>query len=384
MLFDIPKIEPFQFKIKVLQHLIFSNYCDLLQKGCSNFGAHCMIRIFGKNPSGAHKLRIQNSPNYKGNAFENRTPTTMLAEDASYWQMVRELIGGAKGRMPTQPLPVKVSDVYAPGAGIHIQWFGHSSYLLTIDGFRILVDPVLSGNASPIPGSIKAFKGVDVFTPAQLGKIDLLLLTHDHYDHLDYKTVVAMNNQVAKVVCSLGVASHLYYWGYAQDKITELDWWESAQINGALRLTAAPARHFSGRSLNRAQTFWSSFVLQTPRGNFYLGGDSGYDDHFKEIGQKYSGFELAILECGQYNEKWPHIHMQPEQTVQAAVDLKAKVLMPVHWGKFALAYHPWKEPIQRAKKEAERLGMPLLVSHLNERVEVTTHHPLVEWWEIIQ
>ncbi len=341
-----------------------------------------MYKILGKNPTGAHKQRLQNSPNYKQTAFENRNPTSMLAEGASYWEMLRDFMGSTPNRVPAKSLPVKVSDVYAPGAGVHVQWFGHSSYLFTIDGFRILVDPVFSGNASPVPGSIKAFKGVDVLTPEQLGKIDLLLLTHDHYDHLDYKTVVALQQQVSKVVCSLGVASHLWYWGYAESTVIELDWWESAQISGALRLTAAPARHFSGRNFNRAQTFWSSFVLQTPRGNYYLGGDSGYDDHFVEIGQKYNGFELAILECGQYNEKWPHIHMQPEQTVQAAVDLKAKVLMPVHWGKFALAYHPWNEPIKRAQKEAERVKMPLLVSHLNERVEVSANHPLVAWWEM--
>lgn len=342
-----------------------------------------MSKIFGKNPSGAHKKRIQNSPNYKKNVFENRNPTAMLAEGSSYWGMMRDFLRKHPNRQPLKPLPSVPSEVYAPGVGVHIQWFGHSSYLLTIDGLRILVDPVFSGNASPIPGSIQSFKGADVFKPEQLGQIDLMILTHDHYDHLDFKTVVALKNQVDQVICSLGVASHLWYWGYNDSKVMELDWWESIQINAMLRITATPARHFSGRNFKRAQTLWSSFVLQSPRGNYYLGGDSGYDDHFVELGQKYGGFELAILECGQYNEKWPNIHMFPEQTVQAAIELKAKVLMPVHWGKFALAYHPWNEPIQRVTKAAKAKQLPLLVPHLNERVEVNTHPVALAWWELV-
>src|SRR5690606_12893097 len=197
-------------------------------------------------------------------------------------------------------------------------WFGHSSYYMKIDGQSFLIDPVLSKNASPLYGTNNAFMGADVFTCEALPEIDVLILTHDHYDHLDYSSFKNIKDKVSKIICPLGVGEHLEYWGFPKDNITELDWYENASVSDSIKITATPARHFSGRSFKRNTTLWASYVLQTKNLKLYLGGDSGYDTHFKEIGTKYGPFDLAILENGQYDKKWKYIHMMPEEVVQAS------------------------------------------------------------------
>jgi L-ascorbate metabolism protein UlaG (beta-lactamase superfamily) len=211
--------------------------------------------------------------------------------------------------------------------------------------------------------------------------IDYLILTHDHYDHLDYKTIIRLKNKVTSVYCSLGVSAHLKYWGYDGNRITELDWWQSSLLDNNLKLIAAPARHFSGRGIKRAQTLWSSFILKSANYNLYLGGDSGYESHFKEIGEKHGPFDIAILEAGQYNTMWPYIHMMPEETVRAAVDLKAKALLPVHWGKFTLSMHAWDEPVKRILQKAAELNMPVHTPKIGEPVAITSFRSSTKWWE---
>jgi L-ascorbate metabolism protein UlaG (beta-lactamase superfamily) len=232
-------------------------------------------------------------------------------------------------------------------------WFGHSSYFPQADGIRMLVDPVLSGAASPVPFTTRSFNGADIYQVDDLPEIDILILTHDHWDHLDHGTVKALRKSVRQVVTPLGVGAHLERWGYDPAAITELDWYESTDPVTGFSFHAVPARHFSGRGFKRNGTLWSSFALITPTKKIFIGGDSGYDVHFMEAGKKYEGFDLAILENGQYNEYWKYIHMMPEETVQAALDLKAAFLFPVHWSKFSLALHNWDEPITRVLKEAE-------------------------------
>jgi L-ascorbate metabolism protein UlaG (beta-lactamase superfamily) len=262
-----------------------------------------------------------------------------------------------------------------------IVWFGHSSYLIRIDNKNILVDPVFSGNASPFSFMVKAFEGSDVYTTEDLPEIDFLILTHDHYDHLDYKTIKKLNKKIKAIYCSLGLALHLTYWGFSENIITEMDWWQTSKLTADITLTAMPARHFSGRGFKRFKTLWSSFILKTASYNLYLGGDSGYDKHFKEIGEKYGPFDIAILESGQYNTAWPLIHMMPEQTVQAALDLKAKVLLPVHWGKFSLALHPWNEPVQRVLKEAASMDLKITTPMIGEPVILDEVYPDKNWWD---
>jgi L-ascorbate metabolism protein UlaG (beta-lactamase superfamily) len=339
------------------------------------------LRIFGKLPSGERLTRIQASPNYKNGAFHNLSKTDVMAQDASFFKVMRDFINKPKNTQPKETLPSVKTDLRQLQADKPIIiWFGHSSYLIKINNKTILADPVFSGNAAPVSFMTKAFKGADVYSADDFPKIDVLLLTHDHYDHLDYKTVLKLKAQVKEVVCSLGVGAHLEHWGFDKHKITELDWWENTDADG-LFFTAVPGRHFSGRGIKRGQTLWSGFVLKAGDHTLFLGGDSGYDKHFKEIGDKYGPFDIALLESGQYNTSWPHIHMMPEEAVQASLDLKAKVLLPVHWGKFSLALHPWSEPIERVIKKAEALNVTVATPMIGEPLVIGEALPVKRWWK---
>ncbi|PBQ33565.1 MBL fold metallo-hydrolase [Sphingobacteriaceae bacterium] len=339
------------------------------------------LSIYGKLPSGERLRKIKNSANYKNGSFQNISKTNAMAEDASFFKTMRDFLNKNKNVRPPKALPFIKTDLRKlPDAQSTLVWFGHSSYLLKLNGQTILVDPVFSGNAAPISFMIKAFLGADDYRADDFPKIDVLLLTHDHYDHLDFKTLVKLKSKIDKIVCSLGVGSHLEHWGFDTKKINELDWWENFS-DGDFSFTAAPGRHFSGRGLKRGQSLWSAFILKTKEFNLFLGGDSGYDTHFKTIGEKFGPFDLAILESGQYNTTWPNIHMMPEETVQAALDLKAKVLLPVHWGKFNLALHAWDEPIKRILKKAEELKVPVTTPKIGEVLEIGSAPITEKWWE---
>jgi L-ascorbate metabolism protein UlaG (beta-lactamase superfamily) len=340
------------------------------------------LQIAGKNPSGKLLEKIKQSSNYKKDGFANLSETPMMLPDTSYYELIKKTLNKDPDVKPLQKLPsiktylkdIKISNPL-------IVWFGHSSYFIRINNKNILVDPVFSGNASPVSFMAKAFDGSDVYTVEDFPAIDFLILTHNHYDHMDYKTIKKLKSKIKEIYCPLGVSSHLLFWGFAQNAITEMDWWETRQLQGDITLTAAPARHFSGRGLKRYKTLWSSFILKTNSYNLYLGGDSGYDTHFKEIGEKYGPFDIAILESGQYNSAWPFIHMMPEQTVQAALDLRAKVLLPVHWGKFSLSLHPWDEPIKRVLKEAALKNLKITTPMIGETVVLDETYPDKKWWE---
>jgi len=263
-----------------------------------------------------------------------------------------------------------------------IVWFGHSSYLLHIQGLHILVDPVFSGHASPFTFTTKSFAGADVYNVENMPDIDLLVLTHDHYDHLDYETIMTLKQKTKSVCTSLGVGSHLRFWGWEENKIHEMGWGDQYETSEQIHLIACTARHFSGRSFTRNRTLWSSFVLETKGFKFYLGGDSGYDTHFSQIGEQYGPFDIVMLEAGQYNESWPQIHMMPEQTVQAAVDLRAKILLPVHWAKFSLAMHPWNDPPKRVIAQAQTLSMPVTIPMIGEPIVLNERSPHQPWWEM--
>ncbi|HOZ86569.1 MAG TPA: MBL fold metallo-hydrolase [Bacteroidia bacterium] len=338
------------------------------------------LSIYGKLPSGERLKKIKASANYKNGSFQNLSKTNAMAEDASFFKTMREFFNKPKDVSPAASLPsVKTNLKAIAGDKPVIVWFGHSSYLIKINGQVILVDPVFSGNAAPVSFMVRAFKGADAYQVEDFPNIDILLLTHDHYDHLDYQTVKKLNGKVKKVVCSLGVGAHLEHWGYDHQIITELDWWETFS-DKTLSLTAAPGRHFSGRGLKRGQSLWSAFILKTKDHNLFLGGDSGYDSHFKKIGETFGPFDLAILESGQYNKSWPNIHMMPEETVQASLDLRATLLLPVHWAKFGLAMHGWTEPIQRVLKEAKRLGVNVSTPMIGETLIVGEKYPEGAWW----
>lgn len=350
------------------------------------------IKITGKLPSGNLLKRLQQSPNYKNGSFQNISETPMKPPDVSYWKMTKEILKKHLQTRPPSKLPfVKIDLKNLNATEPVIVWFGHSSYLIRIENKNFLIDPVFSGNAAPVSFMVKAFPGADEYKAEDMPAIDYLILTHDHYDHLDFKTLMKLKSKVSAIYCSLGVSSHLKYWGFDENKINELDWWQSKQIDQNIQLTAAPARHFSGRGLKRGQSFWSSFILKTTTHNLYLGGDSGYDKHFREVGEKFGPFDLAILESGQYNNMWPLIHMMPEQTVQAAIDLKAKALLPVHWGKFKLGMHPWNEPINRVVAKVTELEKAQGTGHKVQVVTPKIGEPLLingdykteSWWNLL-
>lgn len=336
-----------------------------------------MMQIFGKNPN---KTAIQKSNNFKNGSFKNLENTIMLSKDASFLKMTKDFVFGNKKRFPNTLIPAIKTDLNNPKEDT-ITWLGHSSYHLYFSGKHILVDPVFCGYAAPFSFMIKAFEGSNIYQANDFETIDILILTHDHYDHLDYYTLKKLKSKIKHIYCSLGISTHLVYWGFDANKIHELDWWQSKQIDDEIKLTATPARHFSGRGIKRAQTLWSSFVLENSTRKLFLGGDSGYGKHFIDIGNKFGNFDLAILECGQYNEKWPMIHMTPEQTVQAGVDLGAKITLPVHWCKFALAHHDWDEPINRFTKSATALNRKYITPQIGESFTFDKPFATKTWWK---
>lgn len=350
------------------------------------------LKITGKLPSGKHLEQLKQSPNYKNGSFQNLSPTPMKPEEISYWKMSTEFFKKHPDTAPPVKLPFVKTDLKKLNSTEPVLvWFGHSSYFIRLENKNFLIDPVFSGNAAPVSFMVKAFPGSNEYKTEDMPPIDYLILTHDHYDHLDFKTIRQLKDKVREIYCSLGISSHLKYWGVDENKITEMDWWQSEQVDSTILLTAAPARHFSGRGIKRGQTLWSSFILKTAAYNLYLGGDSGYDSHFKEIGEKYGPFDLAILESGQYNTMWPLIHMMPEETVQAALDLKAKALLPVHWGKFRLGMHSWNEPVKRVLIKAEELNkeqgigdkLQVATPKIGEPLMINGNYSPNNWWDFL-
>jgi len=340
-----------------------------------------LFKTFGSNPSGKDLDRIVASANYKNNIFQNLSETMALLEGTSYIKLTWSFFNKPKNTAPGSPLPSIKTELKSVAIEKPlIVWLGHSSYFIHINGRNILVDPVLSGYASPFSFIGKSFKGSDIYTTDDLPDIDLLVLTHDHYDHLDYNTILKLKAKTKIICTSLGVGSHLRYWGIDSAIITEFDWWDSKQVFDNIHLAAAPARHFSGRSFTRNKTLWSSFILRSGEYTIYIGGDSGYDSHFKSIGEKFGPFDIAILETGQYGTAWPYIHMMPEEAVQASIDLRAKVLLPVHWGKFALAMHPWDEPVKRVIAKAKELNVKVTTPLIGEPVVLNESYPDKQWW----
>lgn len=340
---------------------------------------------FGKLPSGERLKRIQNSPQYRNGAFQNLSHTPDLTDGATYFSVSKDFFFGKhERRYPEKLIPsVKTNLHHMTKQENVLVWFGHSSYYMQIEGKRILVDPVLSGNASPFRFTTKAFKGSDVYKTEDLPEIDYLFLSHDHYDHLDYNTLVKIRTKVRTVICSLGTGSHLEYWGYEPNRLRELDWHEHIDLEDGFKVHSVPARHFSGRGFKRNQTLWSSFVLKTPAQQIFIGGDSGYDTHFAEIGRSFGGFDLAILENGQYNKNWKHIHLMPDEILQAAKDLQAKRLFPVHSSKFALGTHAWDEPLNLISKNNTLEKLNIITPMIGEKVELQNPEQVFsEWWKI--
>ena len=347
------------------------------------------VPTLGKSPSGERLKLIEQSPNYINDKFQNIENTPTFSEGNSVKDIaLKHLTVNKKTLKPTSLIPSVKTDLKNISIGSDVMiWFGHSSYFLQLSGKRFLIDPVFSGKASPLPIGYNSFKGTDIYSVDDMPDIDILLITHDHYDHLDYATIKQLKSKVKAVVCGLGVGEHFEFWGYDHDIIIEKDWDQSIQIDKNITLFTETTRHFSGRQFSRNKTLWMSYVLVTSDLKIYIGGDSGYGSHFKKIGNKHGAFDLVVLENGQYNEIWSAIHLSPGEVLKAAKDLNAKKVFPVHSAKFTLAFHPWDEPLIHLSEinTLPAYKLPLLTPIIGELVNLNDHNQqFSKWWEALE
>ena len=339
--------------------------------------------MFGRLPDKISREKIKKSKHAKNGKFHNVYPTVqMTAENGFLCAMADFLFVRHPDRKPGKPLSAVKTDLKSLSKNQDMMiWFGHSSYFIQLNGLHFLVDPVFSKSASPVPFYISAFKGTDIYRPEDMPDVDFVIITHDHWDHLDYPTILKIKDKTKRFITGLGVASHLRRWGVDKDKISELDWDESVSFNET-NIDCLLARHFSGRSVFSNRTLWASFLIKTADYKLYIGGDSGYDDHYKEIGDKYGGVDLALLECGQYDKNWREIHQFPEQTVRAALDLQAKAVFAGHNSKFCICNHPWFDPLTNIVRLSKEQPFLLLTPKIGEVVNLQETKPaLSAWWE---
>lgn len=349
-------------------------------------GAFFILRmdVFGAAPSGERLERMEKSKFYKNGQFQNLSLTPALAEGYSMPKVMWGFLFGKKSAnlVPKDSIPTVKTDLkkLSKQENVFI-WLGHSSYYLQIDGANFLIDPVFSEHGSPFPFGNKAFLGTNIYQTEDFPNIDYLVITHDHFDHLDYPSIKKLRSKVSKVILPLGVGAHFEKWNYSNNQLIEEEWYTSVDLTENIKIHFTPARHFSGRKFKRNNTLWTSYVLETPSKTIYLGGDSGYDTHYKEIGEKFGPFDYAIVENGQYNPIWRYIHNLPEDVIKAGKDLNAKQIIPVHFGKFALAYHDWDEPIDQLYNNAKSNDLNILTPMIGEPILLNDSvFSFKTWW----
>ncbi len=337
---------------------------------------------FGRTPRGERLARIQQSPHYRDGKFQNLSPTQQLTSDKSMVSTMFDfLFRKVEGLRPDTNVPIIKTDLkqYAPDEEVLV-WLGHSSVYFQTNGKRFLIDPVFI-SASPVSFFNKPFKGTNVYAPDDMPDIDYLIISHDHWDHLDYQTVKQLKDRIGKVICPLGVGEHFEYWGFRKDQLVELDWNEHSVLDAGHTVHCLPARHFSGRGLSPNSTLWASYMLQTPSQNIYLSGDGGYDTHFATIAKQFGHIDFAIMENGQYGEGWKYIHLLPEDLVKAVKDLHPDRILTVHNSKYALAQHAWTVPLEDIAKAARKDSLHLLTPMIGEQVQLNnTQQAFHEWW----
>ena len=324
---------------------------------------------FGKSPQGKRLERVRQSKHYKNGRFQPLDATPTISEEFSLTNFLKASWKSRKIEKAPKHKVASIKEDIKSLKNNQLIWFGHSSYLFKLENKIFMVDPVLSGSASPFSFSVKAFEGADIYSIEDFPTIDYLLITHDHYDHLDYKTVKNLEPKVKKVICGLGVGEHFELWKYPASKIEEIDWYESIVLENNIEITAAPVRHYSGRLFKRSQTLFCSFILKTPTKNMYIGGDTGYGTHLKQVGEQYGPFDFGIIECGQYNRMWKEIHMMPHDWANAVTDLKINKVLPVHFGKFKLALHHWLEPIELFEQEMKKIQIPMIRPEIGKIID---------------
>jgi L-ascorbate metabolism protein UlaG (beta-lactamase superfamily)/ABC-type cobalt transport system substrate-binding protein len=343
---------------------------------------------FGGSPTKAQKLAYAQTGHYEDGKFVNQVPSPMDVGIKDIPSLLYQQIKGDPNKQPGIKFDVQKIDSLEierkPDSITRLTWFGHSTFLLEIAGKKILIDPMFGDVPAPHPwlGRSRYSNGLPIEIE-KLPQIDAIIMSHDHYDHLDYGSIIRLKEKTKEFYMPLGVGAHFRKWGVPDERIHELDWWDDIELD-SLKFTCTPARHFSGRGFSdRAATLWASWVIESPGEKIYFSGDSGYGPHFKEIGERFGGFDFAMMECGQYNEKWHSIHMMPEETIQAAVDIRSKMTMPIHWAAFTLSLHSWTDPVERALKKADELNVPFCTPQIGEPVIVGKSYPDRKWWRAL-
>lgn len=342
--------------------------------------------VFGGTPSKEQKEAYKKFSNYVNGKFVNQVPTNLKMSLSDTYSMMKESISGGINRTPASQISVsEINWNKINSKEDSLTWFGHSAFWLSIDNKKILVDPMLGPIASPVSfvGS-KRYTGDLLPIIDKMPPIDAVLITHDHYDHLDYPSIRKLKEKVGHFIVPLGVSNHLIRWGVPKEKITELNWWDETEFQG-LTVVLTPSKHFSGRGLfNRNSTLSGGWVILGKNTRFYTSGDGGYDKHFNEIGKKYGPFDITLIEGGQYDRRWSWVHMTPEEAVQANLDVNGKNMMLIHWGGFTLAYHEWTEPIERALKPTKEKEINLIAPEIGETVQLDSdlHIPISPWWDL--
>ncbi|GLY23851.1 MBL fold metallo-hydrolase [Micromonospora sp. NBRC 101691] len=335
----------------------------------------------GGRLAGARAERVRRSPQFHDGAFHNPADVRTTIADPGR-NLVWELLFGQQRRRPARPVPLRRP---SPGSGdereLAVVWYGHASALVEIEGRRVLVDPVWSDRCSPSQVVGPRRLHAPPVRLDELPPVDAVLISHDHYDHLDMATVMRLRDtQSAPFLVPLGIGAHLDRWGVPADRIVELDWAESHRVAG-LTVTATAAQHFSGRGLRRDGTLWGSWVVAGEHRRVFYTGDSGYFPGYAEIGERYGPFDVTLTQIGAYDRAWPNIHMFPEEAVAAHLDVRGGLLVPVHWCTFNLALHDWAEPVNRLWREAKARGVRLAVPRPGERVTVDAPPPVDAWWD---
>lgn len=334
---------------------------------------------FGKRAEGERRARMERSPQWKDGRFNNPQP---LQND--WWGAFTGLLHASTFASPELPLSAQSIDPRAfdaaPPSGLRLTWLGHACVLIEIDGHRLLTDPVWSDRASPLRWLGPQRWYSPPLAIAELPELDAVLISHDHYDHLDRDSVVALAERGTRFVVPLGIGAHLAYWGVPEGRIVELDWWERATLHG-LDVVSTPARHASGRMvIDNDQTLWSSYALLGPKHRAFFSGDTGLFPAMNEIGERFGPFDVTMIEVGQYHRAWPDWHIGPEQAVQAHGMLRGRALLPMHWGLFTLAYHGWTEPAERVLAAARSRGVDLLLPRPGQSVEPEGPRQDARWW----
>ena len=347
------------------------------------------MKSLGTRAEGARLERMKASPLWANDRFQNVHPIPPNLRDSSVpMPSIKDFMFGGERRTPPGPLP-SMSPLSTwtkkPQSGLRVTWLGHSTMLIEIDGVRILTDPVWGPRASPsaLVGP-KRFQPVPV-TLREMPPVDVVVISHDHYDHLDYPTIRALAKTRVPFVTSLGVGAHLEYWGVQPERITELDWWESWRVpHSDVALTAAPSQHFSGRGFkDRNATLWSSIAVRSPKHAVFFSGDTGLTTEYRSIREKLGPFDVVMLEIGAFHPSWGDIHLGPEHALEARAMLGG-LFMPVHWGTFALAMHAWDQPAERLLELAPRSGAQLLMPLLGQPVEPAHAGAVEAWWRGVE